>query len=135
MKEMGVNNTTKAKFVGKGLTSILFQALNIGKKIDVGDNALAFTFLRNGHKPLGNILSDMALHLKQLAYSGGCIVTVIFYGVGCPDCKRASLQRKKVKFLNDANRMYCCFMSLKLKAEYEKEQSNEVKQQLEEYNK
>ena len=77
----------------------------------------------------------MALCVKQLARSSGFIVTVICYGVGYLDCKRDSLQRKKVRFVNDLNMMFCRFVSLKLKAEYEKEQSNLVKQQLEEYNK
>ena len=130
---MGVNSATKAKFIGKGLTLKTIQSFGLGNRIDVDGNALAFKFLGNGQKNLNEILSDMALHLKQLAYSGGFIVAVIFDGTKRPDCKRASLQRKKERFLNDSNRMYCRFMSLKLKAQYEKEKKQEVKQQLDEY--
>ena len=130
---MGVNSAAKAKFIGKGLTLKTIQSFGLGNRIDVDGNALAFKFLGNGQKNLNEILSDMALHLKQLAYSGGFIVAVIFDGTKRPDCKRASLQRKKERFLNDSNRMYCRFMSLKLKAQYDKEKKQEVKQQLDEY--
>ena len=132
---MGVNSATKSKFVGKGLTLKSVQSLDVGNRIDVDGNALAFKFLGNGNKHLGEILSDMALHLKQLAYSGGFIVTVIFDGDQRPDCKRASLQRKKVRFLNDANRMFCRFKTLQLKAQFEKHGSREIKKKLDEYSK
>ena len=130
---MGVNSSTKTKFVGTGLTLKSLQALGVGKRVDVDGNALAYKFLGTGNKHLAEILSDMALHLKQLAYSGGFIVTVIFDGDKRPDCKRASLQRKKGRFLNEVNRMNCRFMGLKLKAQFEKDGNIELKRQLEEY--
>ena len=88
---MGVNSATKAKFIGKGLTLKTIQSFGLGNRIDIDGNALAFKFLGNGQKNVNEILSDMALHLKQLAYSGGFIVTVIFDGTKRPDCKRALL--------------------------------------------
>jgi hypothetical protein len=132
---MGINSATKTKFVGKGLTLKSVQSLDVGNRIDVDGNALAFKFLGNGNKHIGEILSDMALHLKQLAYSGGFVVTVIFDGDQRPDCKRASLQRKKSRFLNDANRMFCRFKTLQLKAQFEKHGNREVKKKLDEYSK
>ena len=130
---MGVNSSTKTKFVGTGLTLKSLQALGVGKRVDVDGNALAYKCLGTDNKHLAEILSDMALHLKQLAYSGGFIVTIIFDGDKRPDCKRASLQRKKGRFLNEVNRMNCRFMGLKLKAQFEKDGNIELKRQLEEY--
>ena len=78
---MGVNNATKTKFVSKGLTLKSLHAFDLGNRIDVDGNALAFKFLGTGNKLLGEILVDMALHLKQLAFSGGFVVTVIFDGI------------------------------------------------------
>ena len=77
---MGVKSATKTKFVGKGLTLKTIQSFNLGNRIDVDGNALVYTFIGNGRKNLAEILSEMASHLKQLAYSGGFIVTVIFDG-------------------------------------------------------
>ena len=121
---MGVKSATKTKFVGKGLTLKTIQSFNLGNRIDVDGNALVYTFIGNGRKNLAEILSEMASHLKQLAYSGGFIVTVIFDGVDRPDCKRASLQRKKDMFITEANRMYCRFKSLQLKSKFDKERSD-----------
>lgn len=132
---MGVNSATKTKFVGKGLTLKSIQSFDLGKRLDVDGNALAFKFIGNGNKNLGEILSDMAFHLKQLAYSGGFVVTVIFDGTYRPDCKRASLQRKKVRFLNESNRMFCRFKSLQLKSQYDKNGNHEDKLKMEEYSK
>ena len=132
---MGVNSTTKTRFVGKGLTLKSIQSFDLGKRLDVDGNALAFKFIGNGNKNLGEILSDMAFHLKQLAYSGGFVVTVIFDGTYRPDCKRASLQRKKVRFLNESNRMFCRFKSLQLKSQYDKNGNHEDKLKMEEYSK
>ena len=115
---MWVNSATKTKFVGKGLTLNTLQALGVGNRIDVDDNDLAFKYFGIGNKHLNKILSDMILHLKKQAYSGSFIVRVIFYGIQQPDCKQASLHRKKYMFLNDANRMHWCFKSLQLKAKY-----------------
>ena len=112
---MGVNSPTKAKFVGKGLMLKSIQSFDLGKQMDVDDNALAFRFIGKGNKNLGEILSDMAFHLKHLPYSGGFIVTVIFYGTCCPNCKHSSLQMKKEAFLKKSNRTFCCFKSLQLK--------------------
>ena len=75
----------------------------------------------------------MAQHLKQLAHIGGFIVTVIFDGVKRPDCKRASLNRRKKRFLSNANRMYCQLKMSQLKSKYQKDGNDEVKKQLEEY--
>ena len=61
---MGVNSSTKTKFVGQGLTLKSLQALGLGNHIDVDRNALAFKFLGTGNMHIGEILSDMALHLK-----------------------------------------------------------------------
>ena len=132
---MGVKSATKTKFVGKGLTLKTIQSFNLGNRIDVDGNALVYTFIGNGRKNLAEILSEMASHLKQLAYSGGFIVTVIFDGVDRPDCKRASLQRKKDRFITEANRMYCRFKSLQLKSKFDKEGDLEAKRQLDEYSK
>ena len=134
---MGVNNGGRTKWVAKGLTLKTLHALDAGKRIDVDGNALLYTFINKKsikHKTVGKILKLMAQHLKQLAHSGGFVVTVIFDGSTRPDCKRASLQRRKEVFLDDANRMFCRFKSLELNAKYEKTKNVDDKEQLDEYN-
>ena len=131
---MGIKSSTKTKWVGKGLTLKTVQTLNLGKRIDVDANALAYKMIgKDAGKPIGEILASMALHLKQLAHSGGFVITVIFDGVSRPDCKRASLSRRKERFLNEANRMYCRLKSLQLKAKYEKDRNDDDKKKLEQY--
>ena len=109
--------------------------MELGNRIDIDGNALAFKFLGTGNRHIGEILSVMALHLKQLAYSGGYVVTVIFDGGHRPDCKRASLKRKKARFLNEANRMFCRFSCLKLKGQFQKEGNLDIKKNLDDYSK
>ena len=85
---MGLDGATKTKWVGKGLPLKAIDKLQLGKRIDVDGNALAWTYCQQkGNKSLPEILTLMAQHLKQLAHSGGFIVTVIFDGVVRPDCK------------------------------------------------
>ena len=133
---MGLDGATKAKWVGKGLSLNAIQNLQLGKRIDVDGNALAWTYChQKGNKSLSEILSLMAQHLKQLAHNGGFIVTVIFDGTSRPDCKRASLKRRKQRFISDSNRMYCRLKLSQLKAKYQKDRCNETKKQLDEYSK
>ena len=88
---MGLNSSTKVKWKATGLTIKSVQDLNLGRRIDVDGNALAFK-MHTSNKVLGKTLHLMAYHLKQLAFSGGFIITVIFDGSYRPDCKRASLE-------------------------------------------
>ena len=119
---MGIAGATKVKWVGKGLTLKIIQTLNVGNSIDVDASALAYKIIgKDGGKPVSEIFTSMALHLKHLAHSGGFVVTVIFDGVDRPDCKWASLKRRKESFLNDANRIYCRLKASQLKAKYKKE--------------
>ena len=120
--------------VGKDLPLKGIQNLQIGKRIDVDGNALAWTYCQQkGNKSFNEILNLMAQHLKQLAHNGGFIVTVIFDGITCPDCKRASLKRRKKRFISDANRMHCRLKLSQLKAKYQKDGTKETKKQLDEY--
>ena len=51
-----------------------------------------------------HIMADL---LKNIAHSGGFIVTVIVDGDERPDCKRDSWSRIKSRELDDINRRYC----------------------------
>ena len=133
---MGIEGATKAKWIGKGLPLKSIQNLQVGKRIDVDGNALAWTYYQQkGNKSFNEILNLMALHLKKLAHNGGFIVTVIFDGIARPDCKRASLKRRKNRFISDANRMHCRLKMSQLNSKYQNERNNEIKKQLDEYSK
>ena len=103
---MGLKNGSKVKWKATGLTLHTLNALNLGNRIDVDGNTLVFKICGNTNKPLVEVLSLMAQHLKQLAYSGGYVITVIFDSVERPDCKRATLERRKKSFLADTNRLF-----------------------------
>ena len=125
---MGLDGATKAKWVAKGLTLNMINKLQLGKRIDVDGNALAWTFCQQkGTKSFSEILTLMAQHLKQLAHNGGFIVTVIFDGVVRPDCKRASLSRRKKRFISNANRMHCRLKMSQLKSKFQKDGCSETK--------
>ena len=102
---MGLNSSTKLKWKATGLTVKSVQDLSLGRRIDVDGNALAFK-MHSSNKLLGETLHLMAYHLKQLAFSGGFIITVIFDGSFRPDCKRASLDRRKKSCIDNANRIF-----------------------------
>ena len=129
---MGLNSSTKIKWKATGLTVKSVQDLSLGRRIDVDDNALAFK-MHNSNKLLSETLYLMAHHLKQLAFSGGFIITVIFDGSFRPDCKRASLNRRKKSCIDDANRFFCRFKALELSSKVEKGDSG-VKEALALYN-
>ena len=69
---MGIKSAAKVKWKATGLTIKTIQDLNLGKRIDVDGNALAFK-MHASNKALGETLHLMAYHLKQLAFSGGFI--------------------------------------------------------------
>ena len=115
---MGIKSAAKVKWKATGLTIKTIQDLNLGKRIDVDGNALAFK-MHASNKALGETLHLMAYHLKQLAFSGGFIITVIFDGTFRPDCKRASLERRKQTYLNNSNRIFSRFKALELSSKLE----------------
>ena len=130
---MGLNSSAKIKWKTTGLTVKSVQDLNLGRRIDVDGNALAFK-LHSSNKTLGETLHLMAYHLKQLAFSGGFIVTVIFDGSYRPDCKRASLDRRKKACIENANRIFCRFKALELSSKFEKGEDSSTKEELDLYN-
>jgi hypothetical protein len=84
---MGINGcaTKKALWLATGLTLKSLKDLNIGNKIDVDGNALAWKI--GAGKPLPEVVQLLASFLKTLAHSGGFNITIILDGKQ-PDCKR-----------------------------------------------
>ena len=130
---MGLNSSSKVKWKATGLTIKSVQDLNLGRKIDVDGNALAFK-MHTSNKVLGETLHLMAYHLKQLAFSGGFVITVIFDGSYRPDCKRASLERRKKSYVDNANRIFCRFKALELSSKFERGRDPTIKEELDLFN-
>lgn len=133
---MGVSNVSPGSvlWMGSGLSINQLKHLKLGHRIDVDGNALAWK-LGSG-KPINSIIDLMAKFLKSVAFGCGFEVTVVFDGFDRPDCKRASWERKKMKDLDDVNRLYCRFKALEtgrlmhtaIDANQKKELENEYKQ-------
>ena len=47
---MGIDGATKTKWVGKGLTLRTLHMLQLGKRVDVDGNALAWKYAQKGKK-------------------------------------------------------------------------------------
>lgn len=86
--------------------------LNVGKRIDVDGNLLAWKLGMT--KPISDVISLMASFLKTVANYGGFEITVIFDGDVRPDCKRASWSRRKHRELDSINKQYCRFKALEV---------------------
>ena len=138
---MGINQCSKGTVLWKatGLSLQSIKSLGLGNRIDVDGNFLFYQMQGRGGKSIEVIIGEMALFLKQIAHSGGFIVTVVLDGETRPDCKRASWDRRKDTSLSKINRMYCRFKVLELSSRLEKEamnenQRNEIKRELHAFN-
>ena len=109
---MGINGVSPKAVLWQatGLSLKSLRKLKEGNAIDVDGNALAWKLGAGKH--VNEILHLMAVYLKDLAHSGGFIVTVVMDGTISPDCKRASWFRRKDRELDDVNRFYCHFKAL-----------------------
>ena len=68
----------KVLWIATGLSLKSIQDLQLGNRIDVDGNALAKTLGRG--KSVPETLNLMASYLKEVAFSGGFRVTVVFDG-------------------------------------------------------
>lgn len=93
--------------------------LQIGNRIDVDGNLMAYASAQSRKRNIGEVIQDMALKLRDIAHSGGFVVQIVIDGDVCPDCKRATWQRKKEKKLQDINRRYCRLKALELHGKIE----------------
>ena len=111
---MGINGVSPKAVLWQatGLSLKSLRKLKEGNAIDVDGNALAWKLGTGKH--VNEILHLMAVYLKDLAHSGGFIVTVVMDGTIRPDCKRESWFRRKDRELDDVNRFYCRFKALEL---------------------
>ena len=107
----------KVLWIATGLSLKSIQDLQLGNCIDVDGNALAMT-LGQG-KSVPETLNLMATYLKELAFSGGFRITVVFDGSVWPDSKRDSWNRKKTRELDNINRMFCRFNTVELRSKIE----------------
>lgn len=112
----------KVLWIATGLTLKSIQELQLGNNIDVDGNALSMALGRG--KSVPETLNLMAAYLKDLAFSGGFCVTVVFDGSVRPDCKRDSWNRKKARELDDINRMHCRFKAVELRSKVESGRSS-----------
>ena len=113
---MGISGCAPKKvlWIGSKLTLSSLKHLDLGNKIDVDGNALAWKL--GAGKSIHEVVHLMSVHLKEIAHSGGFVITVVIDGDGRPDCKRDSWNRKKQRDLDDMNRMYCRLKALELNA-------------------
>ena len=113
---MGINKCSKGTVLWKatGLSLQSIKSLGLGNRIDVDGNFLFYQMQGRGGKSTEVIIGEMALFLKQIAHSGGFIVTVVLDGETCPDCKRVSWERRKDVGLTEINCMYSRFKFLEL---------------------
>ena len=104
---MGIKSCARGSVLWKatGLSLDSLQAFDIGKRIDVDANLLFCSLQKNRtkNKTIEDTVEDLALLLKEVAHSGGFIVTVVIDGDARPDCKRATLKRRKDDNLTKIN--------------------------------
>ena len=138
---MGINSCSRGNILWKatGLTLHSLKSFGFGNKIDVDGNLLFYQIQGSGGKSIELIVREMAASLKQIAHSGGFVVTVVMDGNARPDCKRASWERRKDDSLIKTNRMYCRLKMLEMSSRLEneamnEEKRNEIKNQLHLYN-
>ena len=113
---MGINQCSKGTVLWKvtGLTLQSIKSFGLGNRIDVDGNWLFYKIQGSGGKTFEVIIGEMAVLLKQMAHSGGLVVTTVMDGDDRPDCKRASWAQRKDASLTKVNRMYCRFKVLEL---------------------
>lgn len=116
---MGVKSCKKGEVLWdvSGLTLKSLKSLHHGNRIDVDGNGLIWTLFHqnsNQKKSFIQLIHIMAEYLKNIAFSGGFIITVVVDGDIRPDCKRDSWDRIKTKELEDINRRYCRLKALNL---------------------
>jgi hypothetical protein len=117
---MGINGcaTKKALWLATGLTLKSLKDLNIGNKIDVDGNALAWKI--GCGKSVQEVIQLMASFLKVLAHSGGFNVTIILDGQR-PDCKRDTWFRQKERKLDEINKLFCRLKAIELDKKTDKD--------------
>jgi hypothetical protein len=109
---MGVTSCKKGVvfWEATGLTLRSLKLFNIGKRIIVDGNALAWKIhSTNKTKQLTFplVVHMMAEKLKSIAFSGGFEIVVVVDGDDRPDCKRDSWNRRQSREINDVNRRFC----------------------------
>ena len=126
---MGINQCSRGNVLWKatGLSLHTLKSFGVGNRIDVDGNLLFYQIQGSGGKSIEMIVQEMALLLKQIAHSGGFIVTIVMDGDARPDCKRASWERRKEASLAKINRMYCRFKVIELSSRLENEAMNQEK--------
>ena len=99
---MGIKGCQPCKvlWVANGLTLKSLKDLGVGNRIDIDGNALAYKL--GAGKAIKEVIHLMALFLRDLAHSGGFVVTVVIDGDECPDCKQVSWFCK-IKVLHFSN--------------------------------
>ena len=86
---MGINQCYTGKVLWKatGLTLHSLKSFNLGNRVDVDGNWLFYKLQGSGGKSFEVIIGEMASLLRQMAHSGGFVVTVVIDGNANPDCK------------------------------------------------
>ena len=114
---MGVKGCKKGEVLweGKKLNLKMLKLLQVGNRIDVDGNGLAWTMFHGSKvKSFHQLLHSMAEFLMKIAFSGGFVITIIVDGDDRPDCKRDSWSRRKSKELDEVNRVFCRMKSMSL---------------------
>jgi hypothetical protein len=117
---MGINGCTtkKSLWLATGLTLKSLKDLNIGNKLDVNGNALAWKIWCR--KLVPEVVQPMASFLKVLAHSGGFNITVILDGQW-PDCKHNTWFWQKEWKLDGINKLFCRLKATELNKKTDKD--------------
>ena len=76
---MGINQCSKGTVLWKA-TGLSLQSLkSLGNRIDVDGNFLFHQLQGSGGKPVEAVIGEMSLFLRQIAHSGGFIVTILLW--------------------------------------------------------
>ena len=113
---MGIKDCNKILWHANGLTLQSVKDLNMGRRIDVDGNLMAYQIglSGGGGRSIQDVIHAMAMKLKRIAHSGGFRVNIIIDGDVRPDCKRATLLRMKQNQLDDVNRRFCRLRTMEL---------------------
>ena len=122
----------KVLWKAKGLTLKMLKDLQCGDKMIVDGNYLAYKLAAG--KTINEVIHIMATYLKEVAFSGGFKITVVVDGDARPDCKRASLERRKNIQLDQINAGYSRFKALELRAGG-RAQEDEIRKEIDDFSK
>ncbi len=131
---MGVKNCKKGEVLwqAQNLNLRTLKSFQCGNRIDVDGNGLIWSIYQgqnNRHISFNQILHRMVEYLRNIAYSGGFILTIIVDGDVRPDCKRDSWSRIKDREIDRVSRIHCRLKAMNLYQKIKDNNASEVEKE------